>query len=514
MERLDTKELEQIISLYLDGELEPDEAKKFEEYLTAYPSVARDVEILRAVKKTLHAKEKLPANNWFWLRLSNSVESKTSHTSLRQLLSRPALTLTIAGVFIVLVSSVIYLKDAPLFHQFFLEKKTQVQSSLMSGNILPLFSNLNNDDVLNFALFGTIPLDSAHHTALQVKNSEKNGSQIEIVRKESGSVKPTVRVSDFCTEVGILKPQQEIIDSILGSYKERLLASVLVSENKEIAIHEQLVNLNRAMVSTIAASLEPLQRTKFQRFLEKREAPYALVAVNAPKMKPEILLSTIPKITRSNKYVVISKDTIGIAEMRMNIDSLRQNVLRRASHPHPVATKHMIQELAELERQFSNTVVVAGSNSHRVRVFTDNNAFKIDLEAPSPIVDGFELVDMVKPRMNTPTFLRGRQQSVTVMGDSGFAFEFPADDEALRIFRRLPQGEFRFEIIDSSERSPKMKILLKSAQNKKAFEEKLREMKKREQQLIDLDSLLRESEQSLNSGKPLPKKEERKVLDL
>lgn len=514
MNRLDTKELEQLISLYLDGELGPDEAKKFEEYLIAHPTLARDVEILKTAKKTLHNKKKLSVDDWFWLRLSNRLESKTSHTTLRQILSRPATTLVIASVFIVLVSSVIYLKDASLFQQFFIEKKNQVQSSLMSGNILPLFSNLNNDDVLNFALFGTIPLDSANHTALQVKNSEESSSQIEIVRKESGRVIPTVSVADFCAEVGIQQPQQQIIDSILGSYKERLLASVLVSENKEIAIHEQLVNMNRAMVSTIAASLEPLQRVKFQRFLEKREAPYALVAVNAPKMKPEILLSSIPKITRSNKYVVISKDTIGIAEMRMDFDSLRQHIHRRTSHPSPVATKHMIEELAELERQFSNTVVVTGSNSHRVRVFTDNNAFKIDLETPLPIDDGFEMVDMVKPRINTPTFLRRRQRSVTAVGDSGFAFEFPADDDVLRIFRRLPQGEFRFEIIDSSERFPKMKILLKSAQSKKAFEEKLQEMRKNEQQLIDLDSLLRESEQSLNSGKPLLKKEESKVLDL
>ncbi|MBI2427437.1 MAG: hypothetical protein HYV29_01315 [Ignavibacteriales bacterium] len=516
MKQFDTKELERIISLFLDGELEPDEARKFEEFLENNPSVAREFKILNAAKRSLSAKEKLPANDWFWLRLSNTIESKESRKAKLIPTARPQLALTMAALFTVAVIAAVYFKDAPLFHKFFVDKKNQVQNSLMTGNILPLFSNLDKVDVLNFALFGSIQIDSANNTSLRVKNTEDKGSQIEIVRREHDDIIPVVSVSDFCEKVGIIKPQQQLtVDSILGTYKEKLLASVLVSENKEIAIHEQLVDLNRAMVSTIAASLEPRQRTKFQRILEEHQAPFAVFALNVPKVESQLLLRNIPRMSRSNKYVVISKDTVSIAEMKMNIDSIRDVAYRQRSMAHRIAMEQMVREISELQRQFENNVVISGTQSSRVRVFSNENAFRINLEAPAAIAPEFEMVEMVRPRVYAPSIpKRGFKGGVTVIGDSAFSFEIPADDEAVRVFKRLPRGEFRFEIVDSIERSPKMKIMFKSTPSKREFESKLREMRERERELIDLDSLLRESERTLNSEKPTPPKKTPKVFDL
>ena len=306
MKQIDTKDLERIISLYLDDELEFEEKQKFEVFLANNPLIARDVEILRAAKNTLSAKQKIPANDWFWLKLSNTIETKDSGKTTLLTSARPQFALAMAGIFTVFVVGMLYFKDAALFHKFFNDKKNQVQNSLMTGNILPFFSNLNKNDVLKFALFGSLTLDSANNTSLQVKNTEDKGSQIEIVRSDRREEIPTVSIADFCEKVGIVKIQQQLVmDSILGTYKEKLLASVLVSENKEIAIHEQLVDLNRAMVSTIAASLEPSQRFRFQRILEEYEAPFAIVAMNTPKVESQKLLRSIPRISRSNSYVVI-----------------------------------------------------------------------------------------------------------------------------------------------------------------------------------------------------------------
>lgn len=515
MNHFDTKDIERIISLYLDGELEQDEVISFEEFLRNNPAVAREVEILKVAKKAFSSKEKLPVNNWFWLKLSGAIEKKESKKSHRTVLWRPSFAIGLVAVLTVAAIGTLYVKDAHLFNKFFIDKKNQVQNSLMTGNILPLFSNLNKDDVLNFALFGSIALDSSNNTELQVTNSEDKGSQIEIVRKEQRRQIPPVTVSDFCEEVGINKPHQQlIVDSILGTYKQKLQTSVLVSENKEIAIHEQLAELNRAMVSTIAASLEPIQRTKFQKFLEERQAPYSLIAMDAPKVAPEVILQRIPQMSRSNKYVVISKDTVGIAEMRVNLDSIREAAHRHSPGRHPITSEQMLRELAELERQFENNVVITGPNANRVRVYSNNNAFRINLETSSAPPSDFEMVEMVKPRINAPLLPRQMNRGVTVIGDSGFSFEFPADDEALRIFKRLPRGEFRYEIVDSSARTPKMKIMFKSQPGKKEFEAKLKEMKEREHELIDLDSLLRESEKEVNAEKQTPPKKEVKVFDL
>lgn len=516
MKHIDSKDLERIISLYLDNELDVEENQQFEEYLALHPSVAREVDLLRTAKKNLSSQKKIPANEWFWLKLANTIEAKESRRRRVLPAAHPQVALAMAGILTVAVVGILYFKDAPLFHKFFAEKKNQVQNSLMTGNIIPFFSNLNKDDVLNFALFGSIALDSANGTSLKVKNTEDKGSQIEIVRSSLHDELPSVSLADFCERVGIVRPQQQsVMDSILGTYKEKLAASVLVSENKEIAIHEQLVDLNRAMVSTIAASLEPAQRSRFQRILEEHEAPFAVVAMNAPKVEPQKLLRSIPRITHTNSYVVISKDTVSIAEMRMNIDSIREAVWRHRSREHRVAAEEMMRELAELQRRFENNVIISGTHSNRVRVFSNENAFSINLEAPSMDTPEYEIVDMVRPRVAAPPMPRkAHRGGVTVIGDSAFSFEFPADDEAVRVFRRLPRGEFRFEIVDSIERSPKMKIMFKSAPSKREFEAKLREMRDRERELIDLDSLLRESERAVNPQKPIQPKKSPKVFEL
>lgn len=514
MNQLTQKELERIISLYIDGELDPVESNKIEEYLATHPTVAREVEILRVAKRTLSAKEKLPKNNWFWLKLSDKIEEKESRSKNIISSQRPALAYSSFGIFTLFIIAAVYFKDAPLFHQFFIEKKNQMEqvynNNIMTGNILPLFSNLNKEDVLNFALFGSITIDSTNNTSLQVNNTENKGSQIQIVKNESAPV-ALITMKDFAREIGFTRSQNEIVDSILGSYKDKLQTSVLVSENEGIAIHAELVDLNRAMVSTIAACLEPPQRVRFQKFLDVRKAPYTVVAVNSPTVPSGEIWNKIPKISSSNDYVVISPDTIEFAIMKINSDSIREIMNQRKFHNDILIREKMVAELTERQRRVEEQLVSFGNN--RVRVNSASGTFQIHFEhkAPSAVSREFEMVEMVKPRFRTPVTPRSVYNRVTVIGDSAFSFEIPADEHAVRVFKRLPRGEFRFEIVDSLMQEPKMKVLFKSQSSRKEFETKLREMKEREEQLIDLDSLLKESEKQLDSSPVKPKKSGREI---
>jgi len=511
MNQLTQKELEQIISLYIDGELDVVEAKRLEEYLSTHPIVAREIDILRTAKRSLANKEKLPKNDWFWLKLSNRLEEKRYHSKNALPTARPAFAFSSLIAVSLVVIGVIYFKDAPLFHRFFVEKKNQVENvyrnNIMTGNILPLFTNLNKDDVLNFALFGSIAIDSSNNTSLQVKNTEDKGSQIQIVRNDELPSEP-ITMKDFAAELGISNNQRQIVDSILGSYQEKLQASVLVSENDEVAIHAELVDLNRAMVSTIAACLEPPQRSRFQRFLDTRKAPYAVVAVNSPKIPSHVIFDRIPNVSHNNNYVVISPGTIEIAEMTINIDSIRDIARTQEMQYRRTMTERMVAELTERQRRVEQNLVSMGQN--RVRVQSSSGTFQIHFEhtAPSP---EFEMVDMVRPRMRAPQAPRRMSNQVTVIGDSAFSFELPADDQAVRVFKRLPRGEFHFEIVDSMMYEPKMKLMFKSPSRKKEFESKLREMKQREQELIDLDSLLRENEKQIEQQSPKPKKSGKEI---
>ncbi|MFZ4618910.1 MAG: anti-sigma factor family protein [Bacteroidota bacterium] len=512
MNQLSQKELEQIISLYIDGELDQTEKKRLESYLETHPAVAREVEILRMTKHSLGEKPTLPKNDWFWLKLSNRLEQSQSRTSAFSLSKNPAYAIASLAVLTVFVIGVIFVKEAPLFKRFFMEKKVQAENiyrnNIMTGNILPLFSNLNKDDVLNFALFGTISIDSSRNTSLQVKNTDAKGSQIQIVRNDE-LPKPDVTVDEFAAQIGISADQREVVDSILGSYKEKLQSAVLVSENDEVAIHAGLVDLNRAMVSTIASCLEPPQRSRFQRFLDKRNAPYAVVAVNSPTVPSHIILNKIPRTSNGKNYVVISPGAIEIAEMTINMDSIRDVARRQEMHYRKLITERMVAELTERQRRVEENLVGMGQN--RVSVQSSSGAFQINFERPAPAeMTGFESVEMVRPRM--PGAGRENYNQLVVSGDSILSFEFPSSDQTMRVFKRLPRGEFHYEVSDTTARgTTKMRLMFKSSSRKHEFESKLREMKEREQDLIDLDSLLRESDSQPEQQPSKPKKSGKEI---
>jgi len=511
MNQFSHNELEQIISLYIDGELDPVETQRLEEYLSTHPVTAKEVELLRLSKRALSSRPQLAKDDWFWLKLSNRIEgSRPPRTFLS---ARPAIAFTSLAVMTLAIVGVIFMKDAPMFHRYFLEKKSQVESvyrnNIMTGNILPLFANLNKDDVLNFALFGSIAIDTSNKTSLQVKNSDESGSQIQIVRNDERIAVP-VTMNDFADEIGINPFQREIVDSILGSYKEKLQASVLVSENDEVAIHAELVDLNRAMVSTIAACLEPPQRTKFQRFLDTRNAPYAVVAVNTPRVPSHIILNKIPKFSSSNNYVVISPDTVEIAQMTINVDSIREVARRQEMRYRKLMTERMVAELTERQRRMEENFVGMGQN--RVRIHSSSGTFQIHFDHAAPAVNPeFEMVDMVKPRMYLPEVPRPITNRVTVIGETGFSFEIPADERTVRELKRLPKGEFRFEIVDSMMREPKMKLMFRSPSGRRKLDAKVRELNAKEQNLIDLDSLLRESDNSPEQVPAKPKKSGKEI---
>lgn len=516
MEQLTKKELEKVISLYLDGELDSHEQEQLHEYLSLHPNDAKDFELYRAMKQSLGDKEKLPANDWFWLKLSNKLEAKQSPKSLYTFFGHPKVALTSVSLFVVLVIGGVFIKDAPVLKRYFKEKKELVQNTLMSGNIFPLFTNLNKDDVLNFALFGNLPIDSARQTELQVTNNNGKGAQFEIVSASSIRSQQPVSLDNFFHEVEMSPSQQKVVDSILGSFKQKLQASVLVSENKEIAIHEGLVALNRAMVNTIAASLQPYQRNRLQRYLTRHDAPYSVVAMNAPVIAPQVLLRNIPALSRSARYVYLSKDTVGIAEMKMNVDSIREFARNNVQHERRLAAEGMLRDIAELRRGKNDNIVVTGNQPSQVQVHSTDNAFQINFETSTPMMMNIpEIGDMVRPRMRHLQTPEAFFHEIQVIGDSAFAMEMYPDSEALKMLKKLPSGEFRYEYIDSLASVPRMKLIFRSSKSKSKFERRLQALKQRKQEkLIDLDSLLRESEKESIKSQPVAPKAKVKMYEM
>lgn len=509
MNNLTTQEFSQIVSLYLDDRLGPDEKRRFELYLSEHPTAAREVEVLRTTQKALADSPKVAPNDWFWLTLSQRLDADRNRRSSFTV-RRPAFVLSAVTVVLVALIGGIYVKDAPMFHRFFQEKKDQVETvagSLMSGNILPLFTNVNKDEVLNFALFGSIPIDSSRTTSLQVKDAGAQGAQIRIVKTKE--TVPPVSVDEFAEALGISAGQREVVDSILGSYKEKIQNSVLVTDHDAMAIHAELAEMNRSMVTTIAASLEPSQRSRFRRFLDVRKAPYSVVAVNTPTVPSHILFRSLPKVSSGKKYVVISPDQVQFAEVTVDLDSLRSHARQQERRIREVLTERMLAELTETERSFAHPHSALPDDG--VRVQATGGALQIHFEAApsSPFAD-FGMPELVRPR-SASSALRPEDGAVLrVNGDSLVSFAMPADVPSMRGLRNVTGGEYRFRVVDSVINGQRVKVFITAPDNKNKLGSILRERAAHPEPLIDLDSLLKESEkepaavpQKQKSGKQL-----------
>jgi tRNA U54 and U55 pseudouridine synthase Pus10 len=200
--------------------------------------------------------------------------------------------------------------------------------------------------------------------------------------------------------------------------------------------------------------------------------------------------------------------------MKMDLAEIQPDMQRQAVAAQKAVTGRMLQEMAQLQRQFEHTLVVSGSEDRKVRVLSSDRSFQINFH-PRPIASpDADMTDLVRPRMEQLPTVGRSLNDVTVIGDSAFIFEMTADDDAVRVFRRLSRGEFKFEVLDSSAQRSKVKIMFKSLPARKEFEARVKELQLRNEELIDLDSLLKESRNSGEEPKKVLPDSEALILDL
>jgi hypothetical protein len=395
MKALAPKIVTEKLSLYIDGMMDDAESRQLEEYIASHPEAARELSQLRAIQKGLKTAPRAPENSWFWLQLSGTLEErrtrKTDPWKKPWWLSAGLLTAGTAAVL-----AVVYFKEGDSLKSFVQEKKEQVasvySSGLIKGAIMPLLSSIDKEKVLQFALFGNLKLDSTN--TLQVAKGEGDSYKVELGRQ---SAKKEITLPEFYAAIDATPEQHEVVDSILNYGKAKIQNAVLVGERDEIAIHADIAQLNRMMVSTIASCLEPVQRVRFQRILTENDAPYVVAKDNAPSAPPEKIFKRIASLPRSNRYVVITDDSIGFAEMPSDVDRF----MAHAAHAQPIpapryrAMGDMMRQLAERRMRIEQKLF---SERSPLRVFGNDQVLTIQFEENgSPAFDTFT-EGLIQPR--------------------------------------------------------------------------------------------------------------------
>ncbi|HLF19305.1 MAG TPA: hypothetical protein VI704_00810, partial [Bacteroidota bacterium] len=428
---------------------------------------------LKALQKLLAERKKLNEDSAFWTRLSEELRQRTAeHENLLPFPRKFMPAVAALGVAALIVGSVVVFQNRSQLEEFISEKSKIVQNAyeegVLKGSILPLFSDIDKNQVLQFALFGTLPLDAKEETSLRVDEEAEKGYRIELGKRATKT--KAVTVQDLQREVDLTDAQSKVIDSMLTMMKARIEASVLVSENDALVIDPELPKMNRVMVSNIAASLEPGQRVRFNHFLEVRDAPYVVSTDKAPRMRKEEMFQNIHRPHRSDHFVIVTADTVMVSRMELDIDSIRQSFEMQVRHLQPMIPRadRLVRKLAERElAAFPRTPTMPRS----LQVYGDSEVFSIEIEKEMIPPEGGQRHIEVLPRMRAATrnrpLMRGfgfqfvspggsESLSVKFFDESGNAFDSMVHYPPTRVQKRYP---------------PKLDSLLRSMEQKQLQEE-------------------------------------------
>ncbi len=393
MKSFSTKELQRLMSLYLDGVLVGEARARFEEYLEANPEAASEMEAWKKQQRLLRSRPGISPNEWFWQGISARLAGQKSAPESVFPFSRKYVP--VAAVLTVLIAA---LGGAVLFQQrsmltkYFSEKREQVQQlyegNVLQGKLMPLFSHLDKDQVLQFALFGTLPLDAQAKTALHVDESKENGTRIEFSKNDSQHF-PAVSVEQFCRDIDATPAQHRSVDSILASAMGKIQESVFLGENKSLAVHAGLATYNRAMMSNIAASLGMPQRRKFKRFLAVSGSPYTFVIGALPRVSS--VTPRIPRLPGMEQFVVITPESCSIARVKINV----QQILRYDAMT-TQEIRSMNERMRTLMREFAVQPHGPMQSKSPLTVFSGSNYLSIKVEddaiEPQPNAMPFDVV--------------------------------------------------------------------------------------------------------------------------
>jgi hypothetical protein len=434
-------ERSQLLSSYLDGELDEVQAHAVKTMLSQNPDAQQELEELGALKNLLASKKPLPPSYGFWTRFSSELERrKREEENLLPFPRKYLPVVSIGAAIVVLAIGFVLFQQRATVVDYVSRQSERVQKAVeenvLKGALMPLFTHIDKNQALQFAMFGTLPLDAKAGTELRVNEDSASGYTIDVDKKGVRKT-PAVTVQEFVDEVQPNQVQFQIIDSLLDLGRAKIEGSVLVAEDKAMAVNPELSRWNRVMLSGIAAVLEPAQRVRLEHFLQSKKAPYMLSGGRRGPEAAERIYHSMRTPEGTTRFVVISPDSVLVTGLEIDLDSLRRHTREMVEKQGLVADhmNNLIRRMAEREMGVHQQYRVPAP---RVRVSGDSESFSIQVSTGWEGMPPMPMEPWVRPRMSEQVGTGRRQPrgafNVQIGGDdSSFFFNLDMDSLMVRM---------------------------------------------------------------------------------
>jgi len=253
----------------------------------------------------------------------------------------------------------------------------------LAKNLKPLLfeTEINNEDVFNFALYQSIPLDKGKNKVLLISKDEPGNNIYEI--KPASYNQQTNNYNSFVRLLGLNAKQKAETDSILNSYKKEIYSSILINDKNTIAVNPRLPMLQQAVLADLISFAQKIDENK-----SKKLFPNAYKFYNNKKISNMIVSA---KEIPNNEYILISPDTV--ARTYFNWDQEKFN-----KHLADFEKSKSVEHSPMPKYDFNLDVVPEKiKNKHSVSSESDNS-FKLDPELLKVVIPPEtmnELTDMI-----------------------------------------------------------------------------------------------------------------------
>lgn len=345
----------EMLSAYIDGELNEEEIKYIEEKLAVSKDLQQKLNELKRIKQlTQTSRRKVPESPYFETKVISQLSSKPSK-GFRFRRWAPVLGISLATILLM-----IFFKTNPNFWKSVIEEQKSRLAGLYTENLEPLFitAGLTNEDVFDFALYRKLPLDKENGQYLTLGSNEDGSEYFEI--KKAAETNTKNDFEKFVTALNLNEKQKKQIDSILEFYAQDLQEQILVNKNNTVALSPKLWNYNKAIFADVMAFAKDANEVQFAKIV-----PADLHEIYQPQL---VQLSQTVRSAKDSDYIFITPDTIFIHKFKFDRDKFDKEMDKMEVE--------LKKNLKDVQEQFKEQNFLLNITKNKVKILSDKNKDK------------------------------------------------------------------------------------------------------------------------------------------
>jgi hypothetical protein len=262
---------------------------------------------------------------------------------------------------------------------------------LLAQNLKPLLfhTEINDEDVFNFALYQSLPLDKEKNKVLLLSTNEQGNNIYEVKPAEYNP--HTDNYATFVKYLNLNNDQKRKADSLLNNYKKEIYSSILVSDKNTIAINPRLSELRQAVLADLISFAQKVNAEKSYQLFEKN------LKISGDKGITDLIASA--KNIPQSDYILISPDTVTRTHFTWDSDKFSKHY--NEWEKNKTLTYSPMIKLDNPDKQSSNNWS-RGGNSHEsdFSFKIDSNQFKIEIPVESINHITTSISDSIRIKLN------------------------------------------------------------------------------------------------------------------